>query len=232
MGVGGFVRRRAALYLPTPTLPSPQGGGSAPSNRPLNRTLYRGRQRVIRAGDGTWRRDKPAKSVMSTPMPGRARRIAAAPAPRRQRDDSPPRQPRKKKRAGKQRSGFGKLIYWGAVLALWAVIAAIGLLVWIGAHLPPIQSLEIPKRPPSVLILGATARRSPPAATWAAPKFHCANCRITRRRRSSPSRTAASTPTTASIRGASCAPACATCCIAAQRKAARPSPSSSPRICS
>ena len=82
-------------------------------------------------------------------------RSGGAPAPRRQRDDSPPRQPRKKKRAGKQRSGFGKLIYWGAVLALWAVIAAIGLLVWIGAHLPPIQSLEIPKRPPSVLILGA-----------------------------------------------------------------------------
>jgi penicillin-binding protein 1A len=81
-------------------------------------------------------------------------RSSPAPAPRRQRDDSPPRQPRKKKRAGKQRSGFGRLIYWGAVLALWAVIAAIGLLVWIGAHLPPIQSLEIPKRPPSVLILG------------------------------------------------------------------------------
>jgi len=80
---------------------------------------------------------------------------SGAPAPRRQRDDSPPRQPRKTKRAGKQHSGFGKLIYWGAVLALWAVIAAIGLMVWIGAHLPPIQSLEIPKRPPSVLILGA-----------------------------------------------------------------------------
>ena len=85
-------------------------------------------------------------------------RSGSAPAPRRQRDDSPPRQPRKKKRAGKQRSGFGRLIYWGAVLALWAVIAAIGLLVWIGAHLPPIQSLEIPKRPPSVLILGLERR--------------------------------------------------------------------------
>jgi penicillin-binding protein 1A len=81
-------------------------------------------------------------------------RSGSAPAPRRQRDESPLRQPRKKKHAGKQRSGFGRLIYWGAVLALWAVIAAIGLLVWIGAHLPPIQSLEIPKRPPSVLILG------------------------------------------------------------------------------
>ena len=41
------------------------------------------------------------------------------------------------------------------VLALWALICAIGVLVWIGIHLPPIQSLEIPKRPPSVLILGA-----------------------------------------------------------------------------
>ena len=38
--------------------------------------------------------------------------------------------------------------------ALWALIAGIGVLVWIGIHLPPIQSLEIPKRPPSVLILG------------------------------------------------------------------------------
>jgi len=82
-------------------------------------------------------------------------RSVPAPAPRRQRDESPPRQPRKKTRAGKRRSGFGRLIHWGAVLALWAVIAAIGMLVWIGAHLPPIQSLEIPKRPPSVLILGS-----------------------------------------------------------------------------
>jgi penicillin-binding protein 1A len=37
---------------------------------------------------------------------------------------------------------------------LWAVIAAIGALVWVGIRLPPIQSLEIPKRPPSVLIVG------------------------------------------------------------------------------
>jgi len=47
-----------------------------------------------------------------------------------------------------------RTVYWGAVLALWALIAGIGVLIWIGIHLPPIQSLEIPKRPPSVLILG------------------------------------------------------------------------------
>jgi len=79
-----------------------------------------------------------------------------APAARRQRDDSAlPARPKKHKRSGKRRSGFGRLIYWGAVLALWAVIAAIGVVIWVGIHLPPIQSLEIPKRPPSVLILGA-----------------------------------------------------------------------------
>ncbi len=72
---------------------------------------------------------------------------------RRQRDADTPAAPRKK-RGGGRRSGFGRIVYWGLVLALWAIIAGIGALVWIGIHLPPIQSLEIPKRPPSVLILG------------------------------------------------------------------------------
>jgi penicillin-binding protein 1A len=94
---------------------------------------------------------KKREDVAPEPRPRPADR---APAPRRQRDSTPPAQPRRKKRGGKGRSGFGRLIYWGAVLALWAVIAAIGMVMWIGAHLPPIQSLEIPKRPPSVLILG------------------------------------------------------------------------------
>ena len=74
---------------------------------------------------------------------------------RRRSGDAAPKGPRKKRRSRRRgRSGIGRLIYWAAVAALWAVIAAIGVLVWIGIHLPPIQSLEIPKRPPSVLILG------------------------------------------------------------------------------
>jgi penicillin-binding protein 1A len=72
---------------------------------------------------------------------------------RHRRDDDAPRSPRRR-RSGKSRSGFGRIVYWGAVLALWGVIAVIGATVWIGIHLPPIQSLEIPQRPPSVLILG------------------------------------------------------------------------------
>src|SRR5262245_26185785 len=80
-------------------------------------------------------------------------------------DDSPP-PPREKKpratrsaigRRSKSRGGGGlsRLFYWGAVLSLWGAIALVGALVWAGAHLPPIQSLEIPKRPPTIEIVGA-----------------------------------------------------------------------------
>jgi penicillin-binding protein 1A len=52
-----------------------------------------------------------------------------------------------------KRSGWRRAVYWGAVLGLWLVIGAIGLLVWVGMHLPALQSLTIPKRPPSIQIL-------------------------------------------------------------------------------
>jgi len=76
---------------------------------------------------------------------------------RRRKDASPPQKarPRRGGGGGKGRSALGRLFYWGVVLTLWVVIAAIGTLVWVGIRLPPIQSLEIPKRPPSVLIVGA-----------------------------------------------------------------------------
>jgi penicillin-binding protein 1A len=59
---------------------------------------------------------------------------------------------------GKGRSGFGRILYWALVLGLWAIIAAIGVVAWIGAQLPPIHSLEIPKRAPSIQITGSDGR--------------------------------------------------------------------------
>src|SRR5215472_6632283 len=85
-----------------------------------------------------------------------------APAPvrpraeRRPRRESAPRRAPARRRAGA--SVLVRVLYWGVVAALWCVIAGIGGLVWVGAHLPPIQSLEIPKRPPSVQILGLDGR--------------------------------------------------------------------------
>ena len=98
-------------------------------------------------------------------------RIAAAdeapkkPPPKRKTDDTDDDTPRERKprasRAGRKRrsrgrarSGLYRLFYWGAVLGLWAVIALVGVTVWVGAHLPAIQALEIPKRPPTIEIVG------------------------------------------------------------------------------
>src|SRR6516225_1888385 len=85
--------------------------------------------------------------------PSKSPRKPAA-SPSRRRRDGAEASPRKRKRGGKRRVVLRRTLYWGTVFALWGLIAGIGMLVWIGIHLPPIQSLEIPKRPPSVLILG------------------------------------------------------------------------------
>ena len=58
----------------------------------------------------------------------------------------------KRKSKARARSGLGRLVYWSAVLGLWAAIASVGVVIWVGAHLPAIQSLEIPKRPPTIQI--------------------------------------------------------------------------------
>jgi penicillin-binding protein 1A len=60
----------------------------------------------------------------------------------------------KRKSRGRARTGISRRFYWGAVLGLWAAIAVAGVFVWVGAHLPAIQSLEIPKRPPTIQIVG------------------------------------------------------------------------------
>ena len=65
---------------------------------------------------------------------------------------------RKSRKSRGARSLIGRLAYWSLVAALWVGIAGVGTIVWVGAHLPPIQSLEIPKRPPSIQIVDFRGR--------------------------------------------------------------------------
>jgi penicillin-binding protein 1A len=62
---------------------------------------------------------------------------------------------RKRARA---RPPLRRLFYWCAVLGLWALIVAGGAVVWVAANLPPIHSLEIPRRPPSIEIVGTDGK--------------------------------------------------------------------------
>ena len=69
---------------------------------------------------------------------------------------------RSKPAAGGRKRGSGsllrRLVYWSLVLGLWALIAAIGVIAFAVSTLPPIQSLEVPKRPPTVEIVGTDGR--------------------------------------------------------------------------
>jgi penicillin-binding protein 1A len=78
-------------------------------------------------------------------------------------ENAPPSQTRashsiaaSRKRSGRalERPMLSRLLYWTMVLGLWASMAAIGALVVAAATLPPIQSLAVPKRPPTIEILG------------------------------------------------------------------------------
>ena len=72
--------------------------------------------------------------------------------------------PAKRKRASRprktrrKRSLIGRAIYWSLVLGLWLAIGGAGVIAWTGAHMPPLQSLEIPKRPPSIQIVDVDGR--------------------------------------------------------------------------
>jgi penicillin-binding protein 1A len=59
---------------------------------------------------------------------------------------------RRRKRGGG--SALSRVFYWVLVLGLWGAIAAVGSFAYVASTLPPIQSLEVPKRPPTVEIVG------------------------------------------------------------------------------
>lgn len=57
---------------------------------------------------------------------------------------------------GRPRRSIGLRVgYWSTVLVLWIAIGLAGLFAWVGFHLPPIQSLQVPRRPPTIEIGGS-----------------------------------------------------------------------------
>jgi penicillin-binding protein 1A len=95
----------------------------------------------------------PRPATPAAPAAVEAPAIVEPPQPRSSAEAAKPARHKRRRGSRRKRSGFGRVVYWGAVAALWLVIAGIGGAVWIGMHLPPIQSLEIPKRPPTIQIV-------------------------------------------------------------------------------
>ncbi|MDQ0392475.1 transglycosylase domain-containing protein [Labrys monachus] len=59
------------------------------------------------------------------------------------------------RRPRRRRSFLFRLVYWSFVLAMWGLLGVGGIVAWYAAHLPPIQNLEVPQRPPNVQIVSA-----------------------------------------------------------------------------
>jgi penicillin-binding protein 1A len=76
----------------------------------------------------------------------------------------PKRKKRRRKSARKKaakrakRPAIGRIAYWSAVAALWLILACAGVIAWVGMHLPPLASLEIPRRPPTIHIVSLDGR--------------------------------------------------------------------------
>lgn len=101
-----------------------------------------------RKGQGDRRREPVFETSPALRVSVADRRAAGRPRKRR----------RRRKGRGARRPLIARLAYWSLVIGLWLGIGGIGVLAWTGAHLPPIQSLEIPKRPPAIRIVDARGR--------------------------------------------------------------------------
>ncbi|MBY0533154.1 MAG: PBP1A family penicillin-binding protein [Xanthobacteraceae bacterium] len=71
---------------------------------------------------------------------------------RSHRDERAPK--KRRSRGGSGRGPIGRFFYWMFVLALWGGFALSGLIAWQFTKLPPIQTLVVPKRPPTITIVG------------------------------------------------------------------------------
>ncbi|HWP24733.1 MAG TPA: transglycosylase domain-containing protein [Xanthobacteraceae bacterium] len=65
----------------------------------------------------------------------------------------PPRRRRGRGGSGNRGGRFWRVVYWSAVIGLWLLLAVVGLFAWVAVSLPPIHTLQIPKRPPSIQIV-------------------------------------------------------------------------------
>ena len=97
-----------------------------------------------------------AGSLFDLKLEPRDRAAGPPPGGRAEPGGAKPPSPKRRKPRGKKRRPLTlrRLFYWCVVLGIWAVVAVGGVVAWHMMKLPPVHSLIVPKRPPTVTILG------------------------------------------------------------------------------
>ncbi|MBV6659019.1 MAG: PBP1A family penicillin-binding protein [Devosiaceae bacterium] len=103
--------------------------------------------------------DRPAPSrPQATGRPTGPVASQGAPNPQRRKTR---RKPAKRRGGSRRRTGgggglgrfFGRMVYWSAVLGLWAVMGIAGVIAYHAMQLPPASEWRVPDRPPNVRIV-------------------------------------------------------------------------------
>lgn len=109
-------------------------------------------------------RDRAAGAPPPVEPPRRAARSKTPPAKAAPAKASPP-EPRRSEASGRgrrerRRRGplLFRLIKWGFILGIWGVLAIAGVIAYEASKLPPMQTLMIPKRPPTVIVQAADGK--------------------------------------------------------------------------
>jgi penicillin-binding protein 1A len=97
---------------------------------------------------------KASPATSGKPSAAKAPRGRAA-GPERGAGRRPPGRGGGRGRPRRRRSLIGSLFYSTIVLGIWALIAVAGVVAYHATQLPPIDQLEVPKRPPNIAILAA-----------------------------------------------------------------------------
>ncbi len=100
------------------------------------------------AGGGKRRKSRRASAKPVRKGSAKTAKTAGKPAKSR-------RKPRKKTEKLTLGRLFVKLLYWGTVLAVWAGIAVVGIVVYYGMQLPAADTWAVPERAPNIRIVAA-----------------------------------------------------------------------------
>ncbi|MEM8743718.1 MAG: PBP1A family penicillin-binding protein [Pseudomonadota bacterium] len=85
----------------------------------------------------------------------KARKRTKGRTPRRPSKPAAKRRTPARARRAKSSTFFGRMVYWGSVLGIWALIALGGVLAYVTVTMPPEVMANIKRRPPNVTLVGS-----------------------------------------------------------------------------
>ncbi|KZM51251.1 transglycosylase domain-containing protein [Labrenzia sp. OB1] len=136
----------------------------SPQDRPAAPAAKSTSKRKPRKAAGSGGAKKPAAKRPATKKPTKPKSTKTKSAPRARKGSRSGAKRRSQKRKSRVfiPAALGRLVkrglYWSAVLGIWGVVAAVCIVGYYAAYLPPTSEWQVPARPPNVKIVAANGQ--------------------------------------------------------------------------